>query len=42
MPAPESAEELALLGQANEKYRVLVDRATAAVSQLNAYVKTGK
>lgn len=42
MAPPESAEELALLAQANENYRVLVDRATEAVGQLNAYVKSAK
>lgn len=42
MPPPESSDELELLRQANEKYKVLVARAIEAVGQLNAYVKTKK
>lgn len=39
MPAPISKEELALLSEANERYKVLVQNAEKALTELNAYVK---
>ena len=42
MPAPTSKEELALLRDANERYKVLVQNAEKTLLELNAYVKAKK
>jgi len=42
MPAPTSKEELTLLRQANAKYKLLIEIAREAVTQLNAYIKSTK
>lgn len=42
MPAPTSPEELALLSDANERYKLLVKSAREALVELNAYVKMKK
>ncbi|WP_094697265.1 hypothetical protein [Aeromonas sp. A35_P] len=42
IPAPSSKEELALLRQASAKYKLLIENAREAVTQLNTYIKSAK